>query len=514
MFGTSWGGTASLQANIDAPQALKACVAVCATHNRYEDDIHHMGGCLIPDSVEWGATLPTILSAPPTRNLGHIWRDVWQDRLNNLAFPLEHWVREEARGTYWRHGSVTHNADKLTRPVLCVGGWADRYSNSVMSLLDKRPDLIWGVVGPWGHHYPDQGHPAPGIGFQELMLGWWQHWLNPEKAKTDLDWPRLRAWMREFDTPQDAIDHRNGHWVETSKTVYHLGPGCFCDDPVDLQLSVPGDLPVGRNGADTGYFGRFGGLPLDQADEDAKSLCFDGVALDQDRLIYGAVEVDLTVSATDMNRQLVFRLNDVAPDGTSSRVIWVVRNLALDDHLDEPTAPLPHDKRRIRVTFPTMAYRFRKGHKIRLAVSSSYWPMVWTPKALDGVVIDQGWLELPEPNAPLPEPAQPLPLPGNWPVNKKFHATEHSPVHRFQTELPDGVVHSGWHQPYTAVRLHETDTGFGYETRVETAETRQMLDHPKENYTNLFPSDSLSEPSQRSRASLTSLLTIGSLRCL
>lgn len=40
--GTSWGGTASLQANLDAPEALKAIIAVCATHNRYEDDIHHM----------------------------------------------------------------------------------------------------------------------------------------------------------------------------------------------------------------------------------------------------------------------------------------------------------------------------------------------------------------------------------------------------------------------------------------------------------------------------------------
>ena len=43
MFGTSWGGTAALQANIDAPAPLKAIIAVCATHDRFEDDIHQIG---------------------------------------------------------------------------------------------------------------------------------------------------------------------------------------------------------------------------------------------------------------------------------------------------------------------------------------------------------------------------------------------------------------------------------------------------------------------------------------
>ena len=42
---------------------MKAIIAVCATHDRYEDDIHHMGGCLLTDSLEWGATLPVILGS-------------------------------------------------------------------------------------------------------------------------------------------------------------------------------------------------------------------------------------------------------------------------------------------------------------------------------------------------------------------------------------------------------------------------------------------------------------------
>ncbi|MEO1602530.1 MAG: CocE/NonD family hydrolase, partial [Pseudomonadota bacterium] len=104
MFGTSWGGTASLQASVDAPEALKAIIAVCATHDRYTDDIHHMGGCVLTDSIEWGATLSAILAAPPTPNVGSNWKEIWRKRLDHLEFPLERWLREEGCNAYWRHG--------------------------------------------------------------------------------------------------------------------------------------------------------------------------------------------------------------------------------------------------------------------------------------------------------------------------------------------------------------------------------------------------------------------------
>ena len=161
MFGTSWGGTAALQANVDAPEALKAVIAVCATHDRYEDDIHHMGGCLLTDTFEWGATLPAILAAPPTPDVGPGWRGVWQDRLDQLAFPVEAWVRKEARGEYWRRGSVLHEASRLSRPILAIGGWSDRYSQfgDVACFRPARPDL--GCSGAMGPSLSRSGPPRP-----------------------------------------------------------------------------------------------------------------------------------------------------------------------------------------------------------------------------------------------------------------------------------------------------------------------------------------------------------------
>ena len=297
MFGTSWGGTASLQANVNAPDALKAIIAVCATHDRYEDDIHHMGGCLLTDSVEWGATLPAILGAPPSANVEDNWFEMWKARLDELSFPLETWLRNEDRGSYWRHGSVIHQLDQMRAPILCVGGWSDRYSNSVMSLVDRRPDLAWGIVGPWGHHYPDHAHPGPGVGFQELMLEWWQHWLVKDNP-SEPEWPKLRTWVRSYDSPADAINIRSGSWVQTpaskeiiSLTEWHLSKEGLNKDVSEIQLDLPSNLKAGSKGADTGYFGRFGGLPLDQSYDDKASLSFDTKPLEKDCLIYGAARL-------------------------------------------------------------------------------------------------------------------------------------------------------------------------------------------------------------------------------
>ena len=173
MFGTSWGGTASLQASVEAPEPLKAVIANCATIDRFEDDIHWVGGCLLTDSMEWGATLPAILACPPdSATLGNEWWDIWQARLAQTAFPFEHWVKNNQRGGYWRHGSIRFQADRLTCPILAIGGWSDRYSNSVMRLACARPDICKGIVGPWGHHYPDRGEPGPAMNFQKIALMW------------------------------------------------------------------------------------------------------------------------------------------------------------------------------------------------------------------------------------------------------------------------------------------------------------------------------------------------------
>ncbi|WP_299652682.1 CocE/NonD family hydrolase [uncultured Tateyamaria sp.] len=467
MFGTSWGGTASLQASVDAPEALKAVIGVCATHDRFEDDIHYMGGCVLSDTFEWGATLPSILASPPTPHAGSDWKDRWRRRIENLSCPLENWLREKGRGTYWRHGSVIHEPDRLSVPILVVGGWSDRYSNSVMSLVDARPDLVWGVVGPWGHQYPDHGAPGPAMGFQHLALEWWDQWLKPDHPAPP-DWPRLRAWLREFDPPHDTLDQRAGTWIESDPPI--LATTVIEHPLLDLASTpapwaVPNDPQIGLTSGDTGYFGRAGGLPTDQTRDDARSLVFETAPLDQDLVIFGAPSLSLVAKVNGGPATLVARMSDVDPQGGACRISYGVRNLALDDALDQPDPPLMDGVSQVMMTLHSTAYRVRKGHKLRVAVSDSLWPLIWSSGSAGHIAIETGTLSLPVLRDGVRNLQVPLPEPEDLPAQKS-HTIVAAPQLERWSKTSDTHSEVGWHQPETRIAYHQIDSVFGYTTRM------------------------------------------------
>ncbi len=473
MFGTSWGGTASLQAAIDAPSALKAVIAVCATHDRYEDDIHHKGGLLLTDSIEWGATLPAILASPPAaETLGADWYQVWQDRLQHLSFPLEAWVREEERSPYWQWGSITRRAERLACPVLAIGGWSDRYSNSVLSLVELNEERVWGIVGPWGHHYPDQAHPGPGIDFQGEALRWWDYWLRPEQDALP-PWPRLRIWLGEQDPPREVLDRRNGAWIalsgkasrSTALASLHPCDGALSDRPAasGAEARVPHDLRVGSAGGDSGYFGRFGGLPTEQSEEDAHSLTFDTAPLTEPLALVGPAEVDLLISSDQPLAQIALRLSEVSRQGAVTRVALALRNLALDDSLEQGEALEPGRWKALRLRFPTRAHRFATGHRLRLALSASYWPLAWpSPEATRlRLKLRDCRLHLPL----LRDRSEAAPVtfvaPSAWP--QATEQREAGKLSRFASE-EQGLSISGWHQKPVTQYFPATDTSFSFET--------------------------------------------------
>lgn len=475
MFGTSWGGTASLQAAAEAPKALRAVIANCATIDRFEDDIHWMGGCLLTDTFEWGATLPAIIAAPPdSATVGAGWRELWNERLESLSCPLENWMRHSERGGYWRNGSVRFDADRLSCPILAVGGWSDRYSNSVMALAAARPDLVWGVVGPWGHHYPDQGAPGPAMGFQDLALAWWDSWLKGD-APAGPGWPRLRLWRREFDPPQDRLDARSGGWIEIARPESprllrsHPCVESLAERPSPRQerRSVPFDLSHGACAGDTGYFGRPGGLPLDQAAEDARSLAFDSAPLQEPLDIVGAPVFAADIVRDLSDAQIICRLCDVAPDGRSNLVTRAVLNLALDEALDGLAPFRPGAPRRISIAMPAAAYRFARGHRVRLAIGASYWPLVWPVRADPRLQLLTGEasLDLPMPPTSAVAISDPFPEPKALPARPRWRTAAGGPPERLAMRESDGLLVSSWRQPRASVQLRDIGVGVATGTR-------------------------------------------------
>src|SRR4029453_7579693 len=117
--------------------------------------------------------------------------------------------------------------------------------------------------------------------------------------------------------------------------------------------------------------------PSDQRDEDAKSVLFDSAPLEAPLEILGATVAELEITAEKPQAQLCVRLNDVAPDGASLRVSYGLLNLTHRDGHEHPTPLEPGKRYRVRVPLNDIAHAFPAWHRVRIAVSSSYWPIAW-----------------------------------------------------------------------------------------------------------------------------------------
>jgi hypothetical protein len=118
-------------------------------------------------------------------------------------------------------------------------------------------------------------------------------------------------------------------------------------------------------------------LPIDQREDDARSLCFDGELLETPIEVMGAPVVRLKLAIDRPQGLVVVRLNDIHPDGAAQRVSFGVLNLSHRHDHETPEAMTPGTFEEIEVQLNDLAHAFRPGHRIRIAISTSYWPMVW-----------------------------------------------------------------------------------------------------------------------------------------
>ena len=118
-------------------------------------------------------------------------------------------------------------------------------------------------------------------------------------------------------------------------------------------------------------------MPLDQRPDDGRSLTFDTEPLGARIEILGAPTVELDLAVDESNALLAVRLNDVQPDGTSTLVTYGLLNLSHRDGHEQPEALEPGTFYRVRIQLNDIAHAFPAGHRIRIAVSTSYWPIAW-----------------------------------------------------------------------------------------------------------------------------------------
>jgi uncharacterized protein len=390
MMGKSWGAFNALQVAARRPEALKAIIAVMGTDDRFAEDVHYSGGCLLNDNFWWGCIMQVFNARPPDPEIvGDRWREMWLERLEAERFWPDIWLAHQAFDEYWKHGSVCVDYPAVSCPAWIWGGWADLYRDSPFRLAEHLTAPHRVTVGPWAHLYPHEGIPGPAVGFLQETLRWWDHWLKGEDRGV-LAEPPYQFFMMNGVRPAPLHQRRAGRWIaERQWPSPHVAIQEFAINEGGLDLSPAAEQTVsiaspqstGLAAGDWGSFAIPGDLPADQSLDSFGSLEFDSAVLTDDLEILGNTLVLLDVAADRSDAAVAVRLIDVAPDRSAALVARGVLNLAFRDNREAPAPLTPGTRYRVQVQLTGTAYAFAKGHRIRLAISTAYWPIIWPSPA-------------------------------------------------------------------------------------------------------------------------------------
>lgn len=260
----------------------------------------------------------------------------------------------------WRERMIA--TDDLRVPTLCVGGWRDVYTEAVPRLFESIPGPKKLLMGPWMHTLP-QDSPFGAIAFRSVALRWWDYWLRGIDNGI-MDEPPVTVYVQGH----NAGWRTHESWPPAkAETVLATGTELFLTEAAAdaaPTTEVIGEYrPDATIGVSSGLwaFGMSHGLPLDQHDDDTRSVCATTAPLPEALTVCGRPAVAVTLAPGSTAQRIVARLTDVDPQGRSMLITAGV--------LCPDTTAAIH-----RIVLRPTCYRVAPGHRLRVAVSDSDFP--------------------------------------------------------------------------------------------------------------------------------------------
>lgn len=406
MRGISYGGFTALQAASARPEPLKAIITACATEQRFEEDVHARGGALMGDNFIWGTLFRGILASPPDPDIvGRSWKQMWEERLRHQVPLASKWTQHRRSGSLWNEGSL-QDYGAITCAVYAVGGVVDAYTNAIPRLLERLSCPRKGLITAAGHAWPEHADPGPGLDWKSEEVRWWDHWLNQHESGV-MSAPTLVVWMHE--APASAVYPEDvpGQWIAAASTSLpnraikhlHLQSGALTEVHAPAAgvatyrsvqtvgaaypYSCPTHIPVE--------------LPRLQNEDDARSLSFDGPALQEALQVLGRPTLRLRIASDAPVAKIVARLCELDQDGNAWIVSHGILNLTHRESSADPSPLVPGEFYDVEIVLNFLAQAIRPGSRLRLSLSESLFPYLWSsPSTVDFLIdMSKSTLELP-----------------------------------------------------------------------------------------------------------------------
>ena len=380
MFGISWGGFNSIHMAMRNPPALKAIIAIDATDDLYQDDVHFIDGILHLDSWEMSQDLDNARPGAPDYVINE---EYFRNRFDTQPWMMTY-KRQQRDSPFWDRTTLKARYESIRVPTFVIGGWYDGYRDSVPRMLQHLKAPIKALIGPWSHAFPHDAYPKPEIEWRHEAVRWYDHWLKGKDTGI-LKEPRFAVFIREWHAPGPTLEEAPGKWRwEDGWPIQRIHQQTLYPQPNHTLLeSTPQAvthklLNVPTTGIEaSGPVMWWGDVAPDQRPTDAYSLVYDTEPLKEDLEILGLPEVHMMVSADAPHANWFVRLSDVAQDGTVTQVAGAGFNGTHRDSAKNPKSLEPGKVFPLSIEMHFTSWVFPKGHRIRLSVNNSQWPMFW-----------------------------------------------------------------------------------------------------------------------------------------
>ncbi|MCX6913048.1 MAG: CocE/NonD family hydrolase [Verrucomicrobia bacterium] len=379
---------------------LKAMVPIVPFGNAYE--LAYSGGAFqLALLMGWGTAVGSIALSPDKLQeaFRHLPLRTFAEQFDKKVPYLDDWVAHYTYDDYWKVRGIDNRYADITIPILNIGGWYDIFSKVTLDLVTqvrsastdrevRRNEFV--VIGPWTHGVGakkvgelDFGSDA-GLNLGDLQFKWFEYWLKGRETGVQ-DWPAYylfvmgeNRWRGENEWPLKRTRstsyflHSAGH-AATLKGDGLLNAAEPGDEPTD-QFTYDGNNPVPSIGGNN-LVGASAG-PHDQAKVEERDdvLVYSTAPLEQDTEVTGPVKLILWAASSARDTDFTGKLVDVHADGKAYNLCDGIVRAQHRNGADKPALLEPGKATQFEIDLWVTSNLFKKGHRIRLEVSSSNFP--------------------------------------------------------------------------------------------------------------------------------------------
>jgi uncharacterized protein len=388
MEGESYGGMSAIKAAAENPPSLKAVFSDMAPMFFYRN-LAFPGGSFNMLGVcgTWLNFMNLTNLFPPLYLKGRPdWRRVWEKRLDAYVPYIMQPSRHVDYDEYWRETDFA--VDRIKVPTYILEGWRGFSYRDGLQAYGKVQGPRKVLMGPWTHYFPSICTDEP-VDYMRECIRWFDRWLKGEDNGI------------EEEPPLSVYVMGKGYWkyedewppAGAQPVVYYLhGDGTLGDRPDEYGETVvyEHDPAVGVKAGLVAVFPFGLGYPLEQGEDDERSLTFDSLPLPEPLEIAGEPVLTLTASTTMPDAAIRARLCDVTPDGRSTLITGGWLRMSHRDGDERPEKPQPGQEYVLAVTlFPT-DYRLEAGHRLRVSISLSDFPYIFPLPYKGDIELDMG----------------------------------------------------------------------------------------------------------------------------